>query len=136
MNWEYSCGAVVFTRRNDQLFFVIVEGNSGSHSFPKGHMEGSETEKETARREIWEETGLIPAFIPGFRETEDYDVVKKTDTRKHVTYFLAEFRNEPLSPRPGEIKSLRLLPFEEALLSLERESARRILAAARDFLLR
>ena len=136
MNWEYSCGAVVFTRRNDQLFFVIVEGNSGSHSFPKGHMEGSETEKETARREIWEETGLTPAFIPGFRETEEYDVVKKKDTRKHVTYFLAEFSDEPLSPRPGEIKELHLLPYEEALLSLERESARQILTTARGFLLR
>ena len=135
MNWEYSCGAVVFTRAEKQLRFVIVEGTSGSHSFPKGHMEGPETEQETARREIQEEIGLSLSFMPGFREAENYDVVKKPNTRKHVVYFLAEFGDESLTPRPGEIKQIHLLPYEEALLLLERESARRILTAARDFLL-
>lgn len=62
MNWEKSCGAIVFTRKAGQLLFVIVEEQSGACSFPKGHMEGNETEMETARREIWEETGLQPMF--------------------------------------------------------------------------
>ena len=58
MNWEKSCGAIVFTRRNGQILFVIVQEQAGTYSFPKGHMEGDETEAETARREVFEETGL------------------------------------------------------------------------------
>ena len=136
MKWEYSCGAVVFTRKENQLLFAIVQGNSGSHSFPKGHMEGNETEQDTACREIFEEIGLHASFIPGFRATEEYDVLKKPGTRKHVTYFLSEFTNEPLTPRPGEIKAIFLLPYDQAIRRLERESARSILTSARDYLLR
>ena len=52
MNWEYSCGAIVFKRQNGEPLFVVVQEMAGAYSFPKGHMEGSETEMETARREI------------------------------------------------------------------------------------
>jgi len=70
MNWEYSCGAVVFTRENGHILFAVVQELSGAYSFPKGHMESNETEMETARREILEETGLSPIFLPDFN-TED-----------------------------------------------------------------
>ena len=130
MNWEYSCGAVVFTRRNGQLLFVIVEEQSGSYSFPKGHMEGDETEMETARREVWEETGLKPVFLDGFRLQDEYTLAEKPGTSKRVTYFLAEFRNEPLIPREGEIKRILLVPFEQALRLFRYENTRRILREA------
>ena len=58
MNREHSCGAVVFTRKGGQVFYVVVQEQSGAYSFPKGHMEGNETELETAQREIFEETGV------------------------------------------------------------------------------
>ena len=63
MNREKSCGAIVFTRRNGQLLYAVVQEASGAFSFPKGHTEGGETEPETARREILEETGLHPDFL-------------------------------------------------------------------------
>lgn len=67
MNWEYSCGAVVFTRENGHILFAIVQEQSGAYSFPKGHMESNETEMETAHREILEETGLNPVFFAWFQ---------------------------------------------------------------------
>ena len=111
MNWEYSCGAVVYTRRDGELRFVIVQEMGGAYSYPKGHMEGEETEIETARREVFEETGLRPTFIDGFRETDEYDLGEKPGTRKRVTYFLAEFGDEELVPREGEIKKIMLCPM-------------------------
>ena len=51
LNQEKSCGAVVFTRRNGEILFVIVQEASGAYSFPKGHVEGSETEMQTAARD-------------------------------------------------------------------------------------
>ena len=72
MNWEYSCGAVVFTRENGHILFAVVQEQSGAYSFPKGHMENNETEMETARREILEETGLNPDFLPGFKAEDEF----------------------------------------------------------------
>lgn len=134
MNWEYSCGAVVFTRREGQPLFVIVREQPGSYSFPKGHMEDDETEIETARREIFEETGLQPVFVEGFYQREEYHLSERPGTWKRVTYFLAEFGDAPLHAQEGEIRQILLLPYEEALALFPHESSRRILTAAYEFL--
>ena len=134
MNWEYSCGAIVFTRRAGQLLYVIVQEQGGAYSFPKGHMESGETEEQTARREIFEETGLRPEFIGGFYEQDEYHLAEKPGTWKRVAYFLAEFGDEPLIPREGEIKRIQLLPYEQAVSLFEYENQRRILTAAHEFL--
>lgn len=134
MNWEYSCGAIVFTRRSGQLLYVIVQEQGGAYSFPKGHMEGDETEIETARREIFEKTGLQPEFLPGFRIQNEYSLREKPGTKKRVTYFLAEFKDEPMTAREGEIQRIQLLPYEQALTFFEHENQRRILTSAHEFL--
>ncbi|MBP3541040.1 MAG: NUDIX domain-containing protein [Clostridia bacterium] len=136
MNWEKSCGAIVFTRQDGQLLFVVVQEHSGHYSFPKGHVEGDETELETARREVFEEIGLQPDFVEGFRQTDEYDLAEKPGTRKQVVYFLAEFGNQPLTPQPSEIRQIRLLPYEEALPCFRHEGTRQALAAAYHFLTR
>ena len=134
MNLEKSCGAIVYTRRDDEYLFIIVQERSGSYSFPKGHMEGSETEIETARREIFEETGLRPAFRDGFRETDAYDLREKPGTRKQVVYFLAECGNEPMVPQQGEIRKIVLLPYAQAIQCFEHDGTRRVLTSAYHFL--
>ena len=134
MNWERSCGAIVFTRRNGQILFVIVQEMGGAYSFPKGHMEGDETEMETARREVFEEINLKPALLDGFYQQDEYALAEKPGTWKRVTYFLAEFGNEPLVPREGEIRRIQLLPYEEAITLFEHETTRRILTAAYEWI--
>ena len=134
MEMERSCGAVVVTRRDGALLFVIVQEQAGAYSFPKGHMEAGETEAQTAAREVFEETGLRPDFLPGFRAEDEYDLAEKPGTRKRVTYFLAEYGGGPLTPRPGEIRRILLLPYERAMACFEHEGTRRVLAAARDYL--
>lgn len=134
MTLEQSCGAVVFTRRNGQILYIVVVEQPGHCSFPKGHMEGNETPLETARREILEETGLQPRFIEGFCQQEEYDLSEKPGSRKRVTYFLAEFGDETPIPRPGEIADILLLPYEDACPLFTRGNTRQILTAAHDFL--
>lgn len=134
MNWEKSSGAVVFTRRNGQLLYVIVQEKAGACSFPKGHREGNETAMETARREIFEETGLRPQFISGFFQQDEYHLSEKPGTWKQVTYFLAEFGDETPIPQEGEICQIHLVPYEQALQLFCHENNRRILTAAHAFL--
>lgn len=131
---EKSCGAVVFTRRGGEILYLIVQEASGAYSFPKGHVEDGETETQTAAREILEETGLRPVFLPGFRETDGYDLSEKPGTHKQVVYFLCEYGGEMPVPRQGEIRKILLLPFEEAMQVFQHEGTRRVLAAARAFL--
>ena len=134
MNWEKSCGAVVFTRRDGQLLFAIVQEKTGAYSFHKGHMEGNETEKETARREIFEETGLQPEFVEGFCQVNEYSMAEKPGTWKRVTYYLAEFGSELPIPQEQDIKKILLLSYEQAISLFKYEDTRRILTAAYKFL--
>lgn len=58
MRKDFAYGIVpVFRNGNDPLF-LIVQSREGYWGFPKGHLEGSESELEAARRELWEETGI------------------------------------------------------------------------------
>ena len=82
---ERSCGAVVYTEKENQRRYVLVKG--GYIGLPKGHMEKGESERETAVREIWEETCVKTQLIPGFRRVVTYHMPNGND--KRVAYFLA-----------------------------------------------
>lgn len=89
MKREKSCGALVYRYEGDRLMLLLLRHRHGGHwSFPKGHVEGEETETETALREIREETGLSVSLREGFRHTVEY--YPKPGVRKQVVYFLGE----------------------------------------------
>ena len=135
MDKEKSCGAVVFTKKSGEIRYVLVEQRSGQYSFPKGHVEAGETEEQTALREIWEETGLHPMILPGFRETETYEVRKKPGTMKDVIYFIAEYADQPFDIQDTDAVSAGLYSFDEALEKLPTDSRRNVLIRANSFLL-
>ncbi len=133
MKKEKSCGAVVITRRGGRIHYVLVRNKRGDYGFPKGHVEGAETEHETAVREIREETGLTVDFLDGFRATESY-VPPGLDVFKDVVYFLARFGSQTPVAQEEELSGLAVVPFEEAHELLQIDDHRRILEEARDFL--
>lgn len=132
---EHSAGAVVFTRSAGEPRFVVVESlRSGIHGFPKGRMEEGETDLETALREVREETGLTPRILPGFRTVELYSLREDPNAVKQVIYYLAEYEGQIPRPQPGEIRSVNLLTFNEAMRTFEFENTRRVLTEAYSFL--
>ena len=72
---EYSCGAILFCYDENVRKYVLVQEASGSYGFPKGHKENDETDIETAKREIFEETGIVPEFIPNMKRTIRYKLM-------------------------------------------------------------
>ena len=134
MKMEKSCGGVVFTRRDDEILYVIIRHRGGHCGFPKGHMEPGETEQETALREIREEVGLRCSLLEGFRAEDHYALPGKNSTMKQVVYFLAKFADQSPTPQPEEIARVYLLPLEDALRMLPFPEARRILTQADQFL--
>ena len=73
MKFEKSCGAIVYRKNRSQIELLLIKNRYGGHwSFPKGHVEGQETEIQTALREVKEETGLDINIQKGFRQMVEY----------------------------------------------------------------
>lgn len=134
MKYEKSCGAVVFTRRNDEIQYVIIQSNNGDYGLPKGHMEAGEDEQTTALREILEEVGLRPAIVEGFRMEDSYPLPNKPGVMKKVVYFLAEFAGQTPRPQLEEVCDVRLMAYAEAMQALSFEETRKILTEADCFI--
>ena len=127
---EKSCGAIVYRRFHGNIEILLIKHiNSGHWSFPKGHVEGDETELETARREIKEETGLDVILDQTFRETISYS--PKRDTQKVVVYFLALARNYDFVPQEEEIAEIRWVDILRATRMLTYENDKTIVNKAR-----
>lgn len=135
MTVEKSCGAVVFTRENEVLQYVIIESKEGIFGFPKGHVEGNESEKETALREVLEETGLTVELFEDFRVEDAYSFRRKRETIiKNVIYFLAEYSKQTPVPQVTELNNIYLMDYETALKSFQFENSKRILTEAHQYL--
>ena len=73
MKFEKSCGVIVYRRNQEHIDLLLVKNRYGGHwSFPKGHVEGNETEVQTALREVREKTGLEVRLQSGFRQMVEY----------------------------------------------------------------
>ena len=132
MDKEKSCGAVLFREPDGQRVYLTLHSTQGHWTLCKGHVEGDETEHETAVREIMEETGLTVDFVDGFREVITYS--PKPGVVKDVVFFLARLSGGELTCQPEEVADARFLPFEEALEALTHPSDRDTLQKARAFL--
>lgn len=109
---EKSCGAVVRRERDGRREYLLVRHNAGHWSFPKGHVEPGETEGETARREVLEETGIRAELEPGFREQVSF--YPRPGVMKDVVFFLARPVGGAEKAQEAEIADLGWFPFDEA----------------------
>ncbi|OIO33366.1 MAG: hypothetical protein AUJ70_03390 [Candidatus Omnitrophica bacterium CG1_02_40_15] len=142
MNKEFSAGAVIFKREGDKiLFLVIYSKRNNIWSFPKGHLERGETEKQAALREIKEEVGLDNLqFVEGFIEKIRYDTVSKRlpfqgeRIEKYVTYFLCEIKFQDIIVDGREIADYKFLPLDKAEQMIKFRNLTILLRRAYDFL--
>lgn len=105
MKFEKSCGALVYRRTKGQIELLLLKNRYGGHwSFPKGHVEGSETERQTALREVKEETGLDILLQSGFRHMVEY--YPEPNIRKRVVYFLGEAQSLAVKMQEEEISRI------------------------------
>lgn len=129
---ETVCGAVVHIEIHGVRNYILIKNQSGHIGFPKGHLEGAETEQETALREIREETGLDVTLNGAFREEYSYSM--KPPVQKTGVYFTAETKNAQIMAQESEIFGVWILPYEKALEMLNFPKDRVILMKADCFL--
>ncbi|MDD6214217.1 MAG: NUDIX domain-containing protein [Firmicutes bacterium] len=120
MSYEKSCGAVLVRNNSGRTEYLLVlnqKGKAIGHwGFPKGHVEANETEHETAKREIFEETGIKAEFIDGFREVSTYS--PEEGVTKDVVYFLANPVNDDITIQESEIADFLWCDFGTAQKTL------------------
>lgn len=105
MKFEKSCGAIVYRKNRNQIELLLIKNRYGGHwSFPKGHVEGQETEIQTALREVKEETGIDINIQKGFRQMVEY--YPKPNIRKQVVYFLGEAKTTQFKRQEEEISRI------------------------------
>ena len=133
MRHEKSCGAVVFCQSAEIWSVLLIRHERGRHiSFPKGHVESGETEKETAEREVLEETGVRVSVDMGFRAENRYKV--RHDIEKLVVFFTGVVENQVPVAQPGEVAVAEWVNLDAALQKLTYEHDRKILRRAYQYI--
>jgi bis(5'-nucleosidyl)-tetraphosphatase len=128
-----ACGVIVYLMKNREIHYLLVKSKQFDfYGFPKGHVEGEETEEETALREVLEETGLTPTLVHHFKTQTSY--LLESGKMKTVIYFLGSIQDETIQLQEEEISDCKLLPYEDALITLKHENDRDILKLADNYL--
>lgn len=136
---EKSCGIILVLRReNDENRFLILRQNNDteSWSFPKGHIEEGETLKETALRELKEETGIIKVKFSNLPNIiEKYDFEKNGETIHKINeLFIAFTEDDQIKIKEDEILEYRWATYKEAINIYVYELQKKNLEKVREYL--
>ena len=135
MKKEKSCGAVVCRKGENGLEILLIQHKNGGHwAFPKGHVEPGESERQTAEREILEETGVRVNVDTRFRAENRY--MARPDVEKLVVFFIAIAQEQTPVAQEGEVAVAEWVEVGEAANRLTYEQDRRILRRAQKYLLK
>lgn len=127
--YEKSCGGVVYTWYGDKLLFLLIKNNRSKYwTFPKGHVEMNENEKQTAKREIKEETGLDVKIYDNFRQCCEYHPFGYV--KKHVVLFIAESKEIKVSIQKEELDSYIWAEYKNAVDLLHHWNDKKVLIGA------
>ena len=132
MKHEKSCGAVVYTMREGIPFFLVEHMTLGHTSLPKGHVEGNETEEQTAAREIKEETNLEVRMDTNFRHEISYSPYP--GIMKTVVFFIAQASTFDLVNQESEVSSLEWMDYERAYNAMTYDTDKEVLEHAKQYL--
>src|SRR5947208_15008071 len=134
---ENSAGAILYFLNEDlgRTEFLLLHHTSGHWDFPKGNIELGEDGFQTARREIYEETGISDIeFAKGFISNIEY-YYRRSDklVHKRVAFYIAKTntRNVVLS---SEHDGYSWNEYGSAINQLTYKSAKKLLKKAKTFM--
>lgn len=154
--FEKSVGAVIFRKDpvkpkgngagDNKIYYLLLKYRNGHWDFPKGHIEKGETEEETMRREVEEETGIndlkiISGFLGKFRyfyraigdekARREAEGRKTLITKKVIFYLVETLQKEVVLS--VEQTDFVWLEFGEALDKITYKKPKKMLKKAKRF---
>jgi len=133
---EISVGSVLYILGTDfNVNYLILNYSYGHWDFPKGNIENGESEIDTIKREIMEETGITDIkFIDGFRQQISYKYKKKSKlVNKSVIYYIVETKSNKVV-LSFEHLDFAWLNLDDALNRLSFDNSKKVLKNANEFL--
>jgi bis(5'-nucleosidyl)-tetraphosphatase len=111
---EFSYGILPLKKDEKGWQALLIQHNAGHWAFPKGHANPGETERETAERELEEETNLkIVRYVLDEPLEEHYMLERDgKQIKKTVYYFAAEVQGT-LKLQEAEVQSAEWLRFRD-----------------------
>ncbi len=123
MTNEQSCGALVYHfHKNKREFLMIKHQNGGHVGFPKGHIEHNEKHYETAKREVFEETGIKAFIDKTYRAYTSYSPAP--DKYKELTYFIGRPITENMTKQIAEVSDVFWCEEDQVLEKLTYQNDR------------
>lgn len=127
---EPTAGGVIWRRnKQNQIEILLIQDAKERWTIPKGHIEEGETAKETAQREITEETGLKHMEMQNwlgkinFRYRRQQSLVLMT-----TDIFLVAAKGDSNDLKPEEwMKGIKWFPATEAVDKIEYEDIAKII---------
>jgi tRNA nucleotidyltransferase (CCA-adding enzyme) len=133
MNYEKSCGAVVYKVQEGKIKYLAVKSKRDGHwGFAKGHVEEDETEIDTAKREVLEETNIKVNLLEGFRITKEY--YPNENLHKEVVFFIGKSDIYDVKIQEEEVEDYKFSSYSEIYETLTYESDKDVLKKSNEYL--
>lgn len=137
MSYERSAGAIIFYQEEKKIEYLILRYTVNYWGFPKGHVEKGESDRETAKREIYEETGIKDlTFISGFGKKARWSFKRGSHgevINKEAIFYLGQSKTKKVK-LSYEHNDYLWMPFDEAIKIVSFDNMKTILKEADDWL--
>lgn len=137
---DNSFGIIPLHKSKDNVILFCLVQHQGEHwGFPKGHPDPNETEIETAKRELQEETGISDFKILFDKSFEQKYVFEKDNINydKTVKYFIGnvfDISSNTPDNFQHEISEIKWLPYSETRKLITYENAKILIDEVNEFL--
>lgn len=128
MKKEYSFGIIPLRFFANEWQVLLVQHIAGHWSFPKGHVDEGELPRQTAERELLEETGLeVEQYVADDMLQETY-FFKYQDVliKKEVGYFIAVVKGD-IKLQEEEVKAVEWLSLLDSLNRLNFSESKKMI---------
>ncbi len=137
---DKSIGVIpVFSEDTKEDLFLVVLHKGGHWAFPKGHKKTNENDLDTAKRELYEETGIKNIKLENEKEFFEFYSFEK-DGKKHdkqVKYFIgfvSDTNKKITNEFKHEIKQIKWLNYSEALSTITFKESQNLLNEVKKYL--
>lgn len=131
---DKSVGIILYCKFPRSLKYLILKHKKGHWSFAKGHKDKGESLIETAKRELYEETGIKNVdFISKkilLKEKYTFNLKSKNKIVKEVNYFVAETKTKKVKIDRKEINNYKWCTINSAQKVITYDQSKKTLKKA------